>query len=70
MDLCARCRARDDGARLSGRRNAPKSFAPTMPLPLLTKALAVGTGSATLTFTAISGAVQIDDVYIDPFKVN
>ena len=39
-------------------------------MPLLTKALSGGTGSATLTFTAVGGAVQIDDVYIDPFKVN
>ena len=29
-----------------------------------------GTGSVNLTFTAVGGAPQIDDVYDDPFKVN
>ncbi len=49
------------------------SFAPTSPLPLLanlTTLLTGGSGSVTLTFTAIGGPVQIDDVYIDPFKVH
>jgi hypothetical protein len=48
-------------------------FSPTLPLPLLanlTTPLAGGTGSVTLTFTAVGGPVAIDDVYIDPYKVN
>jgi hypothetical protein len=52
---------------------AGSSFAPTLPLPLvanLTAPLAVGGATVTLTFTALGGAVQIDDLYIDPFKVN
>jgi hypothetical protein len=49
------------------------TFAPTLPLPLLVNLMAPlfgGTGSVALTFSAVGGAVQIDDVYIDPFKVN
>jgi hypothetical protein len=51
---------------------AGNSFAPTLPLPLLANLTAPlsGSGSVTLTFTAVGGAVQIDDLYIDPFKVN
>jgi hypothetical protein len=50
-----------------------QSFAPTLPLPLLanlTSPLSGSTGTATLTFTALGGPVAIDDVYVDPFKVN
>jgi hypothetical protein len=36
----------------------------------LTTLLSDGTGSVTLTFTAVGGEVQIDDVYVDPFEVN
>jgi hypothetical protein len=52
---------------------AGSSFAPTPPVPLvanLTVPLAVGGATVKLTFTALGGAVQIDDLYIDPFKVN
>jgi len=50
-----------------------ESFSPTLPLPLLanlTAPLAGSSASVALTFTALDGAVQLDDVYIDPFKVN
>jgi hypothetical protein len=49
------------------------SFAPTLPLLLLANLTAPLSGSnagVTLTFTAVGGTVVIDDVYIDPFKVN
>jgi hypothetical protein len=52
---------------------AGDSFAPTLPLALLTNLtvpLTGGRASLALTFTAVGGAVQIDDLYIDPFKVN
>jgi hypothetical protein len=49
------------------------TFGPTLPLPLLANLvtpLPSGNGSVTLTFTAVGHTVQIDDLYIDPFKVN
>jgi hypothetical protein len=50
------------------------SFAPTLtPLPILgnlTTLLSGGTGTVTLKFTALLGAVVVDDVLVDPFKVN
>jgi hypothetical protein len=49
------------------------TYAPTPPLPLLanlTSVLSASGASVKLTFTAIGGTVQLDDVYIDPFKVN
>jgi hypothetical protein len=50
------------------------SFAPTLiPLPLLgnlTTLLSNGTGTVTLKFTALLGPMAVDDVYVDPFKVN
>jgi hypothetical protein len=52
---------------------AGASFAPTLPLPLLgnlTTLLSSGTGSVTLKFTALLGPLAVDDVYVDPFKVN
>lgn len=48
-------------------------FAPTLPMPLLanlTSPLPGSSATATLTFTALGGAAQVDDVYLDPFKVN
>jgi hypothetical protein len=49
------------------------SFAPTLPMPLLaniTSPLAGSGADLVLTFTAVGGPVTIDDVYVDPFKVN
>jgi hypothetical protein len=49
------------------------NFAPTLPLPLLanfTAPLAGSTAGVVLRFTALGGPVWIDDVYVDPFKVN
>ena len=48
-------------------------FAPTLPMPILanlTAPLSGSTAALTLTFTAMGGGAQIDDVYVDPFKVN
>jgi hypothetical protein len=48
-------------------------FAPTLPIPLLanlTSPLAGSSAGLVLTFTAVNGDVTIDDVYVDPFKVN
>jgi hypothetical protein len=49
------------------------SFSPSLPLPILgnlTTLLSGGTGTVTLKFTALLGPVAVDDVYVDPFKVN
>lgn len=56
-----------------GAVNPGDSFAPTLPLAILGNLLTPlgsGVGSVNLTFTAVGGAAQIDDVYVDPFKVN
>jgi hypothetical protein len=56
-----------------GVATAGNGWAPTLPMPLLanlTTLLSGNTGSVTLSFTAIGGSAQIDDVYVDPFKVN
>jgi hypothetical protein len=52
---------------------AGSKWAPTSPLPVLanlTTLVSNGTGSVTFSFTALGGGVQIDDLYVDPFKVN
>jgi hypothetical protein len=52
---------------------AGSKWAPTLPLPVLanlTTLVSDGTGSVTFSFTALGGGVQIDDLYVDPFKVN
>jgi hypothetical protein len=49
------------------------AFAPTPVLPLLanlTSPLAGGSSSVVIRFTALGGAVQVDDLFVDPFKVN
>ncbi|HZO49883.1 MAG TPA: hypothetical protein VFB26_07035 [Gaiellaceae bacterium] len=46
-------------------------FQPTLPLALLANLatpLEGGTGSVRLRFTALGGAWELDDVYVDPFK--
>jgi hypothetical protein len=48
-------------------------FAPTLPLPLLANLgapLSASGAGVVLTFTAVGGDIAIDDVYVDPFKVN
>ena len=57
-----------------GLVEAGKAFAPSLPLPVLANLTAglplLGTGQVRLTFTAVTGSWQIDDLYVDPFKIS
>jgi hypothetical protein len=64
---------------LGGRRcpdsesSPPEARSRHAPLPLLgnlTRLLSNGTGTVTLTFTAVLGQMAVDNVYVDSFKVN
>lgn len=55
-----------------GTVTAGSTWQPTLPLPLLANLLsplpADGTGTVSLTITALGGDWRLDDLYVDPFK--